>query len=283
MEWYYESFRDKYTYPSCGKTFIKEEEVNAPKQNNTHIHHNIEIIYMLSGKLELRLFGSDGKHRSVFIGKNDALVINSGILHWSIPCEAGEYMLAFIPPNSLMLPVRLEIGKTFLSPYHDDESMTVGNLMYTLHRYSRLGEPGAVNNVLLPSLANSIMSLILPKLDGEMFELGGRVTESELLTYVYMNYRNPELTSECVAKSFGFTARKISGIFRASVGVGLKKHIDRLRIHDAMTLLRNTDQSVESIALEIGYDCPRTFFRVFSQELGVTPGEYRRSGKPTIE
>ncbi len=182
-----------------------------------------------------------------------------------------------------MPPVRLEVGKTFTKPYHDDEAMTVGNLMYTLHRYSRLGEPGAVNNVLLPSLANSIMSLILPKLDGEMFELGGRVTESELLTYVYMNYRNPELTSESVAKSFGFTARKVSEIFKNSVGVGLKRHIDSLRIHDAMTLLRNTDQSVESIALEIGYDCPRTFFRVFRQKYGITPGEYRKSGRPEFE
>ena len=97
MKWYYESFRDKYTYPSCGKTFIKEEEVNAPKYNNTHIHHNIEIIYVLSGKMEFRIFGKDSECHTILVGEKCALIVNSGILHRSIPREVGESMLTFIP------------------------------------------------------------------------------------------------------------------------------------------------------------------------------------------
>ena len=232
--------------------------------------------------MEVRLFGLNNERVSVLVRKNEAFVINSATLHWTLPNEIGEYMLTFIPPKFLDPAVRLEVGKTFTTPYHDDEEMTVGNIMRVLHRFSRLREEGAVNEVLLPSLANSMMALMLPKISGEMLELRGSGSETDLLSYVCTNYRNPDLDSEKVAKNFGFTAREVGRILNKSVGAGLREYIDTLRINDAKSLLRTTDQSMESIAYEVGYTHVRTFFRTFSKKVGMTPGEYRKSGKSIL-
>ena len=64
-----------------------------------------------------------------------------------------------------------------------------------------------------------------------------------------------------------------------SIGNSVKRYIDSLRVNDAKTLLLTTSASVESIAYEVGYDCPRTFFRVFKAHTGTTPTAFRESSR----
>ena len=100
-----------------------------------------------------------------------------------------------------------------------------------------------------------------------------------MLTYVYKNYRNPELTADSISRVFGYSKRTLSDIFSESIGNSVKRYIDSLRVNDAKTLLLTTSASVESIAYEVGYDCPRTFFRVFKAHTGTTPTAFRESSR----
>ena len=100
-----------------------------------------------------------------------------------------------------------------------------------------------------------------------------------MLTYVYKNYRNPDLTADSISRAFGYSKRTLTDIFSESVGNSVKRYIDSLRVNDAKTLLLTTSASVESIAYEVGYDCPRTFFRVFKAHTGTTPTAFRESSR----
>ena len=50
-----------------------------------------------------------------------------------------------------------------------------------------------------------------------------------------------------------------------------------IRLNKATALLKDASRSIASIALECGYNDPGYFARVFKQEYGITPQEWRAS------
>jgi AraC family transcriptional regulator len=65
--------------------------------------------------------------------------------------------------------------------------------------------------------------------------------------------------------------------FKQSTGVSPHRYQLKLRLDRARDLLTRTALPVTEIALCVGYGSSQAFARVFHQELGVTPSEYRRS------
>ncbi|MBS1744154.1 MAG: helix-turn-helix domain-containing protein [Bacteroidetes bacterium] len=61
----------------------------------------------------------------------------------------------------------------------------------------------------------------------------------------------------------------------AVTGCSPNKFIRIIRLERAKVLLRNTNESVASVALECGYNDPGYFTRVFKQEFAITPLEWR--------
>ena len=51
-----------------------------------------------------------------------------------------------------------------------------------------------------------------------------------MLTYVYKNYRNPDLTADSISRAFGYSKRTLTDIFSESVGNSVKRYIDSLGI-----------------------------------------------------
>ncbi|MNW22203.1 HTH-type transcriptional regulator YesS [compost metagenome] len=53
-----------------------------------------------------------------------------------------------------------------------------------------------------------------------------------------------------------------------------------LRVRKAKELLDNTQDSIQDIALQIGYANAITFGRVFKRVTGMTPGDHRKLNHP---
>ena len=55
--------------------------------------------------------------------------------------------------------------------------------------------------------------------------------------------------------------------------------IKNLRLRDAKNLLINTNQKINEIAEQIGYNSADHFSRVFRQTYGMSPAEFRKLNK----
>ncbi|WP_438431158.1 helix-turn-helix domain-containing protein [Gorillibacterium sp. sgz500922] len=64
-------------------------------------------------------------------------------------------------------------------------------------------------------------------------------------------------------------------MFTAAVGVPPGEYRSRIRIEQAMRLLRQTDESLDQIAERVGYSSGSYFIRAFRQMTGCTPGSFR--------
>ncbi len=65
--------------------------------------------------------------------------------------------------------------------------------------------------------------------------------------------------------------------FRATFGETPHRYLQRRRIERAMFLLRTTDTSVTDVCFDVGFGSLGTFSRTFSDVVGRSPSEYRRT------
>lgn len=64
--------------------------------------------------------------------------------------------------------------------------------------------------------------------------------------------------------------------FSAATGVAPIAYVQRLRVEHAKRRLERTDDSVEKIAWQVGYEDPAFFRRLFRRTTGLSPGAYRK-------
>ncbi len=80
---------------------------------------------------------------------------------------------------------------------------------------------------------------------------------------------------EQLARQVGTSPRNLTRAFRRHLGLTPLQYTTNLRVEEAARLLRETDEAVQSIAWQVGFQSPPHFHRVFRRALGATPKAYR--------
>ncbi len=95
------------------------------------------------------------------------------------------------------------------------------------------------------------------------------------INYIREHYQEG-LTQEEVASVLDITPEYLSTLFNREMGINFSVFLKQFRISHAKRLLKGTDMKVYEIAGAVGYSDPKYFQRVFKEEIGVSPGEYRQ-------
>ncbi len=120
-------------------------------------------------------------------------------------------------------------------------------------------------------LCQSIESHRMEKSDS----LIGRIQE-----YMKEHYGNPEINVAFLAERFGITPNYLSSLYRRQTGVKLTEYIQQIRLTHAEELLRQTNQKVQDIARQCGYEYNVGYFQQsFRKKHGMSPSEYRKNNK----
>ncbi|OIJ22414.1 DNA-binding response regulator [Anaerobacillus alkalidiazotrophicus] len=99
-----------------------------------------------------------------------------------------------------------------------------------------------------------------------------------IVSYVEMYYME-ELSLEKLSNRFFLSREHISRKFKKETGMPLSKYIMKLRTDKAKYWLRETDESIYSISLMLGYQDEKYFSKLFKKVVGMTPFEYRNCEK----
>lgn len=83
-------------------------------------------------------------------------------------------------------------------------------------------------------------------------------------------------TVQALAKAVGVSARNLSRLFLAEIGITPLEFINRARIDRARNLLEATDLALKAIAYDCGFTSVDRMRLVFERRLGVSPIQYRR-------
>jgi AraC-like DNA-binding protein/mannose-6-phosphate isomerase-like protein (cupin superfamily) len=96
----------------------------------------------------------------------------------------------------------------------------------------------------------------------------------KILEYIEKNYANSSLAA--TAEIFSFHPNYLSTLLKKTTGKSFKEIIHEQKLKKACALLKNTNMTVDHIALEVGYNNCSFFYKIFKDAFGVTPFEYRQ-------
>lgn len=97
---------------------------------------------------------------------------------------------------------------------------------------------------------------------------------TKILDYIHKNYKQ-DIAINTLADYVGLSYSHVRKIFNDATGENIVNYINNMRIEEAKRLLRQTNMSINDIALSLGYNNKQSFNRFFKKYVSINPGEYR--------
>lgn len=96
----------------------------------------------------------------------------------------------------------------------------------------------------------------------------------EIISFIKNDYEN--VTLDTLSETFHLSKPYLSKYIREKAGMTFQEVVRKERMKKARALLRETDQTIETVAAEVGYENVEHFNRLFKKNYGITPVQYRR-------
>ncbi len=96
----------------------------------------------------------------------------------------------------------------------------------------------------------------------------------EIISFIKNDYEN--VTLDILSEEFHLSKPYLSKYIREKAGMTFQEVVRKERMRKARALLRETDQTIETVAAEVGYENVEHFNRLFKKNYGITPVQYRR-------
>ena len=100
--------------------------------------------------------------------------------------------------------------------------------------------------------------------------------KEEILAYLEVHYREPDLSQVQVADLFRISNYTLSRLFKNQVGVGFAEYLTSKRLEYAKELLLTTSCTVREISTMAGFSSENYFSRTFKLYEGVSPSSFRK-------
>lgn len=240
-----------------------------PHVTYQHILHTSFIIdssYLVTGctKNALDLLEKD---KEEIIGKSFSSLLSQDAMEtWKIIKEANicsnlkdsTYPLEFLTGSDLLVP-----AKCFVSQLMDTHGPT-GNCIVTFFTtvLQKNGNHKALKN-------GNKKTHKLSKWDIKAIQ--------NIHDYISQNLLNPPLPNIELAHLFGINEHKLKYGFKVLFGTTPFKYYNELRMQEAKTLIKNTNNSLEAIAFNLGYKSYPHFSNFFKAKFGYSPSQFKKN------
>ena len=239
-----------------------------------HLHASYEMILPREGVARARV---DGTEYAAEPGQ--LLVIFPGIPHSIAPEQGVSGTLMFFSEKTLP---ELEGEWSGARP-----ACPVVNLSdvdrdaeHCLKRLEEMADPRRMDE----ALARAYLTLLFLRLrEALRREPTGGVPPDILyraMQYMSQNMTQP-LSVRATARALGVNNSYLSHVLNEKLHMSFRAYLNALRIERARRLLRVTVRPIEEIGVACGFANLRTFDRVFAEQCGCTPREYRRNAVQT--
>ncbi|NLB89911.1 MAG: AraC family transcriptional regulator [Clostridiales bacterium] len=256
MQELYEHVRDAMEEPSC----FQAENNSCP----AHFHSSIELVYTLKGTINTVI---DGVHYDV--GENQVLIVSSYEVHHYYTQAFSDVIITIIPLSFVPSLEKKLTKKTFASHLYTDSSGALKQLFQLFSSsFHSLGKEATRGycQLILGLLIDSVGLLHQP------MPVNAGLSRS-ILSYI-QTYYTSFISMEKMAMDLGYSRSYLSKVFKENFGTSFTDYVNSLRCRKAAQLLREKENSILETSMMSGFECVRTFYRVFKKEYAMTPSQY---------
>ena len=238
-----------------------------------HLHPQLELFLVLTGSSSVTVRGQ-------------TQVLGPGALALIFPNQVHSYTALEPGTGAVLVVCDLSYtggyADTLLRSHPEDPFLPAealhGNIPFAIGELEREQRQTEHSPAFAP-LVQLVLARALPALRLERNLTSDRQELTyQISHYVGEHFREP-LTLGTLAQELGLNRYHLSHLFSEKIGQSFPAYLSRIRLSCACAALAETDRPITEIAEESGFESQRTFFRVFRQQLGVTPLQYRRAAR----
>lgn len=245
-----------------------------------NIHHHpdcLEMLFIESGTGSAYIDNNNYPfHEGQVVIYNPAVFHREVILSSSKPSVLYYLKLTKFRINGLPDNCLLPAGSSPIL-----ETADIAGILQPLFAYLALSRELSENQTVKTAC---ILLLMLSDLIANRGAPEAVITEGSLFkairSYIEQNYAS-EIKLKDIAAELHINNCYLSHLFKEKMGITPQEYITRLRINEAAHLLADTDLSIGSIGLQVGYSTASHFYTSFKRTMGVTPSEYRKRALST--
>lgn len=90
-----------------------------------------------------------------------------------------------------------------------------------------------------------------------------------------LQYYKKDISLDGISRELDISPYYFSKLFKDVAGINFVEYLTNIRIEKAKDLLMNSDMSMKEICVQVGYNDPNYFSRIFKKSTGRTPTEYK--------
>ena len=243
-----------------------------------HYHQDLEIIYVMKGKMEIKI------DESVYqLQKGDFILINANKRHSCVGTQgilAARFFIDFHILAEHMGTLQLMFWCNTVTDKNDAYDQMRSMLDRILDRYyERENESVLHLHALYFELLHLLTSNFMVKADDVRLNVESsqdRIRVHQIQNYIQANYQT-QIRLNDLAQRLYLSNVYLSKYIKEKSDKTFSEIVKNVRMKKARTLLKNTSMTVESIADSVGYQNVEHFNRLFKKKYDVTPVQYRNS------
>lgn len=235
-------------------------------------HEHIELLYIINGSGKFFL-----NSKPINAKSGETIIANSNELHYMTSSSAVDYLCVIINPSifndvnckNIILKSKISEDR-FISDIFND----IYNEHISEDSCSDIAIKGKIY-ILMAYLIRHHAAEQLPQSEYDM-RIAKMKTINKILDYIHQNYKIPFSTG-ILAKELFLSESHLCRIFKSATGFSVIEYLNRYRIEKAAVLLKNTNESISTIAQNTGFDNLNYFDRIFKRYKKVSPNIFRKS------
>lgn len=252
---------------------VKFKKYENQRELTPHWHEHIELLYILSGEMELIVGGEQ-----IVATVGDLVVVNPSQIHTFTSRGVSYYCILIYPEFFAdVTPISQRIECLIKG------DKIIYELFDRISHEAEGGEPCA--DMMIKACTYEIIAYLIrqyaraPLSDEQLRREGimrGRI--SEVCKFISSNYMKDISTRELASLCY-LTESHFCRFFKGAMGKTAVQYINGFRIERAGVLLRESALPVSEIAEAVGFSDLNYFSRTFKKIKGKTPLEYRKDNK----
>jgi len=235
-----------------------------------HFHDAIEIIFTTSGSGVAICNGIKYHHKpgSVFFATSNE------VHYFTDRTDDIDGLVVDIEPTILTgSTTQLKEAAPICRIWEDP---TMSNKLWELVDFI-LKNQFSLSQETLTSLTSALLTLLLECVELEKTK-SPNSTITKIVNYCLEHCTEP-ISLETLSKELSLSVSHISRIFSHKLKISFSDYINGLRLGVAVNLMNTSKITVTKAATYAGFPTIRTFNRVFQEQYGMTPSQYRAAQK----
>lgn len=246
-----------------------------------HWHRSLEIIYLISGKLEVTINGVD-----YTLSENQLIVINPLEIH-STTCKYGNTAVVLQIPYNFCENYIDDMAKTkFICTPNTKEKISYLNqlkeILFSLFEVYNQKEQGY--KLQINSLIFNLLFILVSEFSRQDKNFAYKKSDKYLnrlalvIDYVKSHY-SENITLESAASELYLNPEYFSRFFKKYMGITFFKYLNTIRLEQAYIDILNTDNTISQIIEKNGFSTDKMFIKLFREKYGCSPNEKRKQLK----